>query len=685
MTDLALQNRLSSEAALNPDGTVVEAIQNSGCLLRFDATFSHVRQVSANLAQHLGIDIDIALNSSPKDLLGSKLQSRLQLALQKQERLSAALIINRQVSGHYQRFYVMAYRSESDVVVELEPLSRAGEQRLLPVINEWLTRLVAITDSRQLLQTLTQGVQAVTGFDRVMLCDFDSQNHRTVIAESCRKPERSLLHYRLPAEDIPQMVRDRYTDNPLRCVPDVLAKPVPLVPAQHADLSLLDMTYGHLRTMSAQHKNYLINIGVKATLNIAIHSHKGLWGLLVCHSFAAVELSPAERDAAYNLVQMASQRLFLLHHLQEAAFLQQVMDSRELLSAERGLISQPGELFKAHGRGWLELFGLCGMALVYGKSVTCFAETLDVYEIDIVAKWLNQQHHDDKVWCSERLSVTALNDLVDLRDRAGLMAVRLPGEADKNGWMLMFRKARLRQHQWLASQQVLEEVTEGLLARLPDLPVEVWLETITDRCLAWRKIDQKAALDLAEDLTVAISVNEISQLNKQLHRANEQLKEIAHTDSLTQVWNRYRIEQAIDTELSAAERYDRPTSVLLFDVDNFKQVNDQFGHEVGDEVLKKLAAEIHGQLRGSDFLGRWGGEEFIVLASNNLLNEAGNLGQRLRKHIASISFPTAGNVTISIGVAQWRAGESRRALLERADKAMYQAKQGGRNRVELAQ
>jgi len=154
---------------------------------------------------------------------------------------------------------------------------------------------------------------------------------------------------------------------------------------------------------------------------------------------------------------------------------------------------------------------------------------------------------------------------------------------------------------------------------------------------------------------------------------------------LTQVWNRYRIEQAVDAELSAAERYQRPCSVLLFDVDHFKQVNDRYGHKSGDIVLKRLATEVHGQLRGTDFLGRWGGEEFIVLASNNSLEEAGNLAERLRKHIANVSFPEVGEVTISIGVAQWQSGESRRGLLDRADKAMYQAKQNGRNLVTLAE
>ncbi|MDX1574076.1 MAG: diguanylate cyclase [Methylophaga sp.] len=684
MADHAL-NRSPSEAALNPHGTVVEAIQSSGCLLRFDATMQDVRQVSANLAEHLDIAVDSALRSTALDLLGQTLHSQVQSALQNQDRLLAALVIQRLVRGHHQRFYVMAYRSQNDVVVEFEYMPRADEQRLLPVVNEWLTRLAACRDIKQLLQILTQSVQVVTGYDRVMLCEFDRHSHRIVVAESCMQPERSLLHYHLPAIDIPEMVRNRYAENPLRNVPDVLAEPVPLVPSHDAQLPLLDMTYGYLRALSDRHKAYLQNLGVSAVLTIAIHSHKGLWGLLVCHSFTPMALSPVERDAAFNLVQMASQRLFLLQHLQEAAFLQQVLDSRELLSAERGLISQPGELFKAHGNGWLKLFGLCGMALVYGDSVTCYAETLDVYEIDIVAKWLGKQYRDEKVWCCQRLSVTELNDLVDLRDRAGLMAVRLPGEAEKNGWMLMFRKSRVRQYQWLASQTVLSAFAEGELVRQPDLPGEVWTETITDRCAAWRGIEQKAAMDLAEDLTVAISVNEISQLNKRFHQANDQLKKIAHTDSLTQVWNRYRIEQAIDAELSAAERYYRPCSILLFDVDHFKKVNDQHGHEVGDLVLKRLTSEVEKQLRATDFLGRWGGEEFIVLASNNTLDEAGNLAERLLKHVASIKFTDVGQVTVSIGVAQWRTGESRRSLLERADKAMYRAKQNGRNRFEFAQ
>ena len=209
---------------------MIEGIQPFGCLIRFDADLQKVFQVSANLQNILGVSIDTALVSSPRDILGGKLQHRLQQALTKNSRLSAPFTINRQVNGSYQRFHVMAYHYDGSIIVEFEPLSRSGEQRLLPIVNEWLSRLAKVQQIGQLQQMLVQSVQAVTGYDRVLLCQFDSHWQRIAIAEECSDPARSLLNYRFPASDIPSIVRDRYATNPLRHVPDVSAKVVPLVP-----------------------------------------------------------------------------------------------------------------------------------------------------------------------------------------------------------------------------------------------------------------------------------------------------------------------------------------------------------------------------------------------------------------------------------------------------------------------
>ncbi|AFJ01735.1 diguanylate cyclase [Methylophaga frappieri] len=678
---------LSSEVARQSiDATATDAvrIQRHGCLLRCDATLSLVLQVSENISQILGIDVSTALASMPRDVLGGKLHERLLTSLKTQPRLHAPMVIDRQIAGQYQRFYVMAYRSDSDIVVEYEGIPRAGEHSLLPEINEWLGRLAVTKDISTLLQTLTQGVQTITGFDRVMLCEFDEQAHRIVVAESCRYPDKRVLGYHFPESAIPLTVRQRYQKNSLTSVPNVNAKPVSLIPTSANDMVSLDLTPGFLQALSEVESNQLQNTGIWAKLSVAIHSHTGLWGVLVCHHFDHLELSPAERDAAYSLVQMAAQRLFLLQTLDDARFMQAVMDSRELLSAERGFISDPEMLIEAHGDSWLELFSLSGMALMYENKITCHGHALTKSEVDILVDWLADTQPSATIWHCYQLAATDFATMVDSRDIAGVLAIKLPTAAGKVGWVLLFRRAEPYQHYWLAKQSQLANLQHGQLKKISTSPSEIWQQTVVDCAPHWQPREQKAALELAEDLTIALSVHAITNLNQQMQRANAQLQEIAHTDSLTGVWNRYKIEQAIDAELSAAERYGRACSVLLFDIDHFKRVNDNFGHDIGDRVLQRLATEIEAQLRASDYLGRWGGEEFIVLVSNNGVDEAAMLAERLRSHIASIMFNDVGQVTISTGVTQWRTGESRRSMLERADKAMYAAKQSGRNAVKTA-
>ena len=665
---------------------MIEGIQPFGCLIRFDAYLQKVFQVSANLQKVLGVSIDEALVSSAGEILGSKLQYRLQQALAKNLRLSAALTINRQVNGSYQRFHVMAYRYENSIVVEFEPLSRSGEQRLMPIVNEWLSRLAKVQQIGQLQQMLVQSVQAVTGYDRVLLCQFDSQWQRTAIAEECRDSARSLLNYRFPASDIPAIVRDRYAINPIRHIPDVQARVVPLVPASDSlNLPTLDLTAGVLRALSPFHYQYLCEINIAASLSIAITNEQRLWGVLICHHFSASEISAAERDAAFNLVQMASQRLFLLQARQQAYFLEQVLNSRELLSAERDKVVQPTTLLDKYAKNWMKLFNCSGIALLYQEQVRCAGETLDNFELDLVGKWLTENIGHKTCWACDHLSKSPLNTLVNLRKRAGLLAVPLPIEHNQSGWLLLFRNAEKMQCSWVGKKQIIEAETSNPLQRVEERGHEIWVETIESEAQRWSANEQHAAQDLAEDLAVAITLHQINRLNKELQRANKQLKEIAHTDTLTRIWNRYRMELAIDAELAAADRYGHPCSVLLFDVDRFKSVNDTHGHDMGDQVLTRLAEEVQSKLRTSDHLGRWGGEEFIVLASHNTLDEALALAERLRHHVEMVEFETVGKITISIGVAQAVTGaESRRRLLERADQAMYRAKQSGRNRVEAA-
>lgn len=398
----------------------------------------------------------------------------------------------------------------------------------MPIVNEWLGRLAMVNDIAQLQQMLVQGVQVITGFDRVMLCQFDSHWHRTVISEVCRNPQRSLLNYRFPASDIAESVRQRYELNALRSILDVTAEQVDLVPAaSQLNLPVLDLTHGMLRAVSSHHQEYLQDIKVSASLTIGINGEGALWGLVTCHGFKPSDITPAERDAAYNLVQVATQRLFLLKSRHEASFLKQVMDSRELLSIERDKVILPTQLLDKYANDWMQLFECTGIALIYHDQTRCFGETLDAYELDIVSKWLAQHHPLLSCWMCDRLSDSPLNALVDLRNRAGLLAIPLPIEKDQPGWLLMFRRAVNEEYRWVGKKESIEAVTENPLVFVEERGFDIWLENVTNKAARWTSTSQQAAQDLAEDLAVAITVYQIHRLNQQLKRTNKQLKEIA--------------------------------------------------------------------------------------------------------------------------------------------------------------
>jgi diguanylate cyclase (GGDEF)-like protein/hemerythrin-like metal-binding protein len=173
--------------------------------------------------------------------------------------------------------------------------------------------------------------------------------------------------------------------------------------------------------------------------------------------------------------------------------------------------------------------------------------------------------------------------------------------------------------------------------------------------------------------------------NLGLQRAMEQLEEVASTDRLTGAWNRRRFEEAALPEIALAHRRREPLSLLMFDLDHFKRVNDTYGHGTGDAVLAATAETVRHQLRASDSLVRWGGEEFLVMAPATRLDGALGLAEKLRKAVAAIPFPGVGQVTMSLGVAEYLRGESLAAWIERADQALYQAKAGGRNRVAASE
>jgi diguanylate cyclase (GGDEF)-like protein len=169
-----------------------------------------------------------------------------------------------------------------------------------------------------------------------------------------------------------------------------------------------------------------------------------------------------------------------------------------------------------------------------------------------------------------------------------------------------------------------------------------------------------------------------------LEREREHLLYRANTDSLTGIFNRFKLTEYINAEFVRYQRYKMPVCLIMFDIDFFKQVNDTLGHAVGDNVLMELATIVSRNVRDTDSLGRWGGEEFMILAPLTTLADALELAERLRGTIASSSFPGVDGLTCSFGVAALNAEDTVNSLLGRVDHALYKSKNNGRNRVESA-
>ncbi|MCG6982531.1 MAG: diguanylate cyclase [Deltaproteobacteria bacterium] len=181
---------------------------------------------------------------------------------------------------------------------------------------------------------------------------------------------------------------------------------------------------------------------------------------------------------------------------------------------------------------------------------------------------------------------------------------------------------------------------------------------------------------------------ELASINETLRQKNVELHQISITDSLTGLYNRKHLMETLDKEVTRSERYSHPFSLLVIDIDHFKNYNDTYGHLAGDEVLRRLASVFKETIRNSDYAARYGGEEFIIILPEISPEQGVEAAERIRRKVAEQKFEGDGEeiaVRISVGVASYpENGEDAETVMRNADEALYEAKRLGRNQVILA-
>ena len=200
------------------------------------------------------------------------------------------------------------------------------------------------------------------------------------------------------------------------------------------------------------------------------------------------------------------------------------------------------------------------------------------------------------------------------------------------------------------------------------------------KCLK-RMNDAYICADRKQMRVISRLVHFIGVVTNELEDANKKLAQLAETDKLTQLSNRLKLDTLLQREMYLAERYDEDLAVVMMDIDKFKEINDAFGHLVGDAALVHVAKILQSNVRKTDIVGRWGGEEFLLICPRTNLEQAVRVAEKLRMALQNTCFSEFGSVTCSFGVTSYQASDTRAALLTRADGAMYKAKEWGRNQV----
>jgi diguanylate cyclase (GGDEF)-like protein len=207
-------------------------------------------------------------------------------------------------------------------------------------------------------------------------------------------------------------------------------------------------------------------------------------------------------------------------------------------------------------------------------------------------------------------------------------------------------------------------------------PIEIWVRTMAGVMFVIFGTYAAFLLDRAERTEL-----ELRRSNAELEELREELERLVVVDPLTGVFNRRKFHESLGQAIVAAMRHQHRFALLMLDIDNFKQINDRYGHQAGDAVLRIVCELVDATIRAADQMFRVGGEEFCIVAVAQDVENARVLAEKVRGVVEEHDFPEVGRVTISVGIAWFREGDNQQNLYARADSALYRAKRQGRNCV----
>jgi len=641
----------------------MDNVQSNGVLVAINSMSDRIEYCSANAAEVLGIEPAQLLGKTGPEWLAAMWPS-LSVLTSGEGSLECCDFPGRDpvtVVGHKQG----AHR-----ILEFEHGWTSRKHWWNHALRtRFLEQLTTVHTAEQCREFLVGWVFEHSGYDRVMMYRFLPDWHGEVMHERCRPRIEGFLGLRFPASDIPANARQMFTLNWQRAIRDVDAEATPIL-KRSEDGQQLDLTYSTLRSAHPAHIQYLKNMGVQASLTLSTVVNGKLWGLIACHHLSARTLPIQDRLAFEEMARMVSLHLTNLLGLIEQRLQSQL---REELSRLQGAMSAAGDdarLALSNNLGMIRKTFSSGGAWLRFEGEDFFAglvpDKLAIPPLRDILELLPREHvsHYDTLPESLRSSRSLQ------ANASGVLFLPL-GSAD---FIALMRPEVIETVNW-AGKPEMQEDCPGL-ATLPLTPrnsFAVWSERVRNTSEPW----VAAELEFGEKLRIDL----------ELFLDTARLEQIALHDSLTGLANRLLFERRLQQEVRNAMARRSAFAVYMIDLDRFKQVNDTFGHSVGDQVLAEVARRLLTLVAPQDTVARLGGDEFAMIQAH--LDGRSTADSMARKIVHTVSqiYEISGNtaeIGASVGVAicpsdTVEGGE----LLEYADLALYQVKRSGRNAYSM--
>lgn len=652
------------------------AIQPDGLLLVLDPGDFRIIQLSRNTDVWLGIEPESLLGTAVPELLGEKIPDFLQHVLASPANDYPTL---QPVRLRGKAFVIRGHHNDSGILLEMEPLPDDDQlltYRLFSQLSNFFHDLESIRDPERLLTMTARLVREVTGHSSVMVYRFDEEWNGQIIIEDRADGERRFLGHHFPASDIPAQARRLYQTNRIRRISNVDYTPVPLLPQVNPRSGELDMTYTQLRSVSPIHREYMRNMGTKSSLTMSLMPDGQLWGMIVCHGDEPNYLSQPVRTFCKMVSQMASENL-------------QLALNREF-NQKMSRLGRAIDGFNATFQAALELEeGLAGIrdllpafdsdAVFLRLDGTCYQYGRDFGAEQALA--LREAIRDDSrsgMVKSEHLPENLSRDMGWV---CGYLFV--PLSHSSNEYLILLRRERPMDIQWAGEPaKAVNHPGSGETRVSPRQSFAAWTEKVRGQSLPWERHHQAGASRLRR----AINLRMASELSR-LRQHDAKMAHLATHDALTGLPNRLLVDDRLERALSRARRENSGGAVLFLDLNGFKPINDQFGHDTGDIILQQVSARLASIVRDSDTFARFGGDEFVFVITGYLSQSTARLGAEAMagKLLEAIAQPyevegQSLGVGASIGIALYPFdSEDPEDLIKLADQAMYVVKKTGRS------